>query len=240
LCAYNNWIIDSAKKLELPKIPKNVKQLMNNSMYPYFFQFAKNKKKSECRPIGNGVIDRICKSIDNVKYKNFDYSKGFRKFKLNTLLNNKKIKIDYDVIDFYNNLEEKTRLLIRSYALKYKDEDVNFNYKELAYYEARKDVRDYSENNNVNYSDMVDMIVKYSFKEDEMKLAFVFNVFGAVIINNINKNIKLSVDDNMVIMCDCCGRRIKKKTVNSNVKYCDNCAKKINIQKTIENRNKSV
>ena len=220
LCAYNNWIIDSAKKLELPKLPKNVKELMNNSMYPYFFQFAKNKKKNECRPMGNGVIDRICKSIDSIENENFDYSNGFGKFKLNTLLNNKKIQIDYGVIDFYKKLEENTRLLIRKYALKYKDE-AKFNYKELAYREARKDVRWYANNNNIDYLDIVDMIIKYSFNEDEMKLAFVFNVFGAVIINNINKNIKLSIDKGN-IMCKCCGERVKNNK-SSNRKYCDNC-----------------
>lgn len=232
LCAYNNWIIDSAKKLELPKLPKNIRELMNNSKYPYFFQFAKNKKKNECRPIGTGVIDRICKSLENIENKNFDYSNGFGKFKLKTLLNNKKIKIDYSVINYYKKLEEDTRTLIRKYALKYAKEDSKFNYKELAYYEARNDMLSYSKNNNVDYSDMVDMIIKYSFKEDEMKLAFVFNVFGAVIINNINKNIKLSLDDRMIIMCESCGERVERK--NKNQIYCDKCSEEIKKKKTKE------
>ena len=52
-------------------------------------------------------------------------------------------------------------------------------------------------------------------------------VFGAVIINNINKNLKLSVDDKMVKMCEECGERVKLSTPNSPVKYCEKCAKKI-------------
>lgn len=233
LCAYNNWIIDSAKKLELPKLPKDVKQIMNNNTYPYFFQFAKNKKKSECRTIGSGVIDRICRSIDNIQYNKFDYSKGFGKFNLNRLLNNKKIEIDYNVIEFYNKLEEKTRKLIRKYAVKYKDEDCSFNYKELAYEEARLDLLKYAKSINMDYIDLVDMIVKYSFKEDDIKLAFVFNVFGAVIINNINKNIKESVDQGY-ILCSECGKRVK--ATNNRIKYCKECAKQINIKNTIQNK----
>lgn len=231
LCAYNNWIIDSAKKLELPKLPKNIRTLMNNKTYPYFFQFAKNKKKSECRNIGNGVIDRMCKSIDNVNYANFDYSKGFGKFKLNTLLNNKKIEIDYDVIDFYNTLELETRKNIGKYAKKYKEEECDFDYKSLEYINARNKMLEYAKANNIDYLDVVDMVVKYSFKEDEMKLAFVFEVFGAAIINNINKNVKMSLDDGY-IMCECCGERVKLKTLNSPQIYCDSCKKDIEKKKT--------
>lgn len=237
LCAYNNWIIDSAKKLELPKLPKNIRTLMNNKTYPYFFQFAKNKKKNECRNIGNGVIDRICKSIDNVKYSNFDYSKGFGKFKLNALLNNKKIEINYDVIEYYNSLELETRKNIGKYAKKYKEEECDFDYKSLEYINARRKILEYSKANNIDYLDVVDMIVKYSFKEDEMKLAFVFEVFGAVIINNINKNVKMSLD-NGYIMCECCGERVKLKTPNSNAKYCNECSKNVKLMQNKESYRK--
>jgi F0F1-type ATP synthase delta subunit len=238
LCAYNNWIIDSAKKLELPKLPKDIRQLMNNKLYPYFFQFAKGKKINECRAIGNGVIDRICKSINNIKNSNFDYSKGFGKFMLNKLLHNKKIEINYEVVDFYLKLEEKTRKLINQYATKYKEEDSDFNYKELAYSQAREDILQYSKGMEVDYLDLVDMIIKYAFKEDEMKLAFIFNVFGAVIINNLNINLELSLDNENVIMCECCGKRFKLKTPNSPQKYCDKCAKEIKKEMNKQNMKK--
>lgn len=227
LCAYNNWIIDSAKKLELPKLPKKIKLLMNNKKYPYFFQYAKNKAKNDCRPIGNGVIDRICKSIDDVKYTEFDYSKGFGKFRINKLLNNKNIKIEERHIEFYKGLESYTRDLIKRYSTKYTNKDANFNYKELAYSDARKYVLDYCNQENIGYLDFVDMIIKYSFEKDEMKLAFVFNVFGAVIINNLNRNLELSLDDKMVKMCEECGKRIRLETANAPTKYCVKCAKEV-------------
>ena len=230
LCAYNNWIIDSAKKLELPKLPKNIKTLMNNSTYPYFFQFAKNKKKSDCRPLGNGVIDRICKSIDNIEASNFDYSQGFGKFDYKNLLNKKRIKIDYDVIDFYNRLEVKTRALIGRYANQYKDKDCPFNYKEIAYQEARLQLLQYSKEIEIDYNDLVDIIIKYSFTENDGKMAFVFNAFGAVIINNLNNNLELSLNDKKVKMCECCGKRFMLKTINSNAKHCKECARKIKLE----------
>lgn len=239
LCAYNNWIIDSAKKLELPKLPKDIRQLMNNNLYPFFFQYAKGKKRSECRDIGNGVIDRICKSINSIKNSDFDYSKGFGRFMLSKLLHNKKIEINYEVVEFYLKLEEKTRKLINQYATKYKEEDADFNYKELAYTQAREDMLKYSKGIDIDYLDLVDIIIKYAFKEDEMKLAFIFNVFGAVIINNINKNLDLSLDDETVNMCECCGKRFKLKTSNSNKKYCDKCGKEINKQNALKRYHKN-
>lgn len=242
LCAYNNWIIDSAKKLELPKLPKNIRDVMKNSTYPYFFQFAKGKKKSECRDIGNGVIDRICKSVDNIKYSEFDYSKGFGKFKLRNLLNKKDVSIDREVIEYYTKLELKTRQLIAEYKLKYRseDNDKSYDFKELAYESARKDLMEYSKSKNIDYSDLVDMIVKYSFEEDEMKLAFAINVFGAMIINNINKNIRLSVDNDMVMMCEECGTRIKKKSANDgSTKYCDKCKKEKQLNQQRESMKKA-
>ena len=226
LCAYNNWIIDSAKKLELPKLPKDIKQLMNNRTYPYFFQFAKNKKKSECRPMGNEVMDRICRSIDNIENSNFDYSKGIGKFKLAKLLNNKNIDRNQEVIDFYIKQTEKTKVLMGKYKVKYgQSEEVDFNYVDLVYEEARKDVVEFSKAIGIEYSDIVDMIVKYGFEEDEMKLAFIFNVFGDSIINNLNKNLAREHLDKGYVMCECCGKRVKK--TNNRVINCEKCAKEI-------------
>ena len=233
LCAYNNWIIDSAKKLELPKLPKDIKQLMNNRTYPYFFQFAKNKKKSECRPMGNEVMDRICRSIDNIENSNFDYSKGFGKFKLAKLLNNKNIDRNQEVIDFYIKQTEKTKVLMGKYKVKYgQSEEVDFNYVDLVYEEARKDVVEFSKAIGIEYSDIVDMIVKYGFEEDEMKLAFIFNVFGDSIINNLNKNLAREHLDKGYVMCECCGKRVKN--TNGKVKYCEKCAKEMQKQQIKE------
>ena len=237
LCAYNNWIIDSAKKLELPKLPKNIKQIMNNQTYPYFFQFAKNKKKSECRPIGDEVIDRICKSIDKTRYTEFDYSKGFGKFKVAKLLNNKKVVIREDVIEFYSTLELRTRELIRSYVTKYGSEkEAGFNFKDMAYSEAKKWVEGFASANNLNYVEMVDMIVKYGFEKDEMKLSFIFNVFGDTIINNLNKSLAREHLDNGYIMCECCGKRVKN--TNGKAKYCEKCAKEVDTTKAKERMKK--
>lgn len=241
LCAYNNWIIDSAKKLELPKLPSEIKQLMNNKNYPHFFQFAKGKKKEECRPMGNGVMDRICKSVDNVNYKRFNYSKGFGKFDINKLLHDdyNNIYIKEEIISKYEELELNTRNIIKQYGTMYAEADGGFNYKLLAYKEAKKEMKAFAESNNMEYLEIVDMLVKYSFEEKPLGLAFMFNVFGEDIINNINDNIGTKSVDNRWALCDCCGTRFHKKSANSNQVYCKECAEKVNREKTKLNMKKS-
>ena len=107
------------------------------------------------------------------------------------------------------------------------NEEVDFNYVDLVYEEARKDVVEFSKAIGIEYSDIVDMIVKYGFEEDEMKLAFIFNVFGESIINNLNKNLAREHLDKGYIMCECCGKRVKN--TNGKVRYCEKCAKEIKL-----------
>ena len=227
LCAYNNWIIDSAKKLELPKLPKEIRQLMNNKTYPYFFQFAKGKNKNECRQLGLGVLDRICKSIDNIENTDFIYDKSFGKFNVKNLLSDKRIKeYNKEIIDFYNKIELDTRNKIKSYVLKNgKEGKLDFN--EMFYREAREKVLEFSKSIGVSYEKCVDNIIIYTFNKDELKMSFLFNVFGAVIINNINRNIKLSVDNKTTRICKCCGKRFKNNSKTFKAKVCDECSKKI-------------
>lgn len=66
LCAYNNDVIDSAKTLSIPKLPDEVKEVLRKEKYPYFFQYAKNKKEQQCKGMSNSVMDRICRSIESI------------------------------------------------------------------------------------------------------------------------------------------------------------------------------
>lgn len=59
------------------------------------------------------------------------------------------------------------------------------------------------------------------------------------IINNLNKNLELSLDDKMVKMCEECGKRIKLSSVNElSTKYCSKCKKIIELNLTKERMKK--
>lgn len=232
LTAYNNFIIDAAKTLQVPKAPTELNEVMKNREYPYFFQFAKDKKDKSCRDLSNSTMDRICKSIDNIPYTYFDYSKGFAPFRVSKLCNNSRIDIDKDVIEFYKKLEEETLKRISDYNKNDNKEQSEF----LSYEYAKDEVKKYCIENNLNKSDVIDMIIKWSFKNAESRLAFIFQTFGQTIIENLKNNFKNNSVDDGYILCKDCGKRIKK--TNNRMVRCVGCAKKENINKT-KNRNKS-
>lgn len=232
LTAYNNFIIDAAKTLQVPKVPTSLKEAMKNREYPYFFQFAKDKKDKSCRDLSNSTMDRICKSIENIPYTKFDYSKGFSSFRVSKLCNNSRIDISENVIEFYKKLEEETLKRISDYNKNDNKEQAEI----LSYEYAKDEVKKYCIENNLNKSDVIDMIIKWSFKNAESRLAFIFQVFGDIIIENLKNNFKNNSVDDGYILCKDCGKRIKK--TNNRMVRCVGCAKKENINKT-KNRNKS-
>lgn len=228
LCAYNNDVIDSAKTLSIPKLPVEIKEVLRKEKYPYFFQYAKNKKELQCKLIGYSVMDRICKSIEGIERTEFDYSKGFGTFRIKALISGQdNIQIDKNIIAKYLELEKITLNKIDEYAREFENEDEEdmkkTNFKEMFYLEARKEFLNYSKEIGVDYIDCVDMIIKYTYKNNDLKMAFLWYVFGAVIINNLNKNINKPLDGGYM-MCNECGKRVKRET--NNQKRCKICSKK--------------
>lgn len=242
LCAYNNDVIDSAKTLSIPKLPNDVKDILKKEKYPYFFQYAKNKKEFQCKKMSNSVMDRICRDIESIERKEFDYSKGFGTFRIKTLLNNQdNVEVNKDVISKYITLEKTTLNNIDEYAREFDNEDEEdmkkTNFKETFYREARQEFLDFTKSIGIDYINCVDMIIKYTYKTNDLKMAFMWNVFGAVIINNLNKNIKKSLD-NGYMMCKDCGKRVKRET-NNQIR-CADCSKKQSHHKAKGDSKKSL
>lgn len=239
LCAYNNDVIDSAKTLSLPKLPDDIKDVFKKEKYPYFFQYAKKKKEFQCKKMSNSVMDRICRDIEGIERKEFDYRKGFGTFRIKTLMNNQdKVEVNKDIIVKYLQLEKTTLDKIDEYVREFDNEDEEdmkkTNFKEIFYGEARKEFLDFSKSINIGYVDCVDMIIKYTYKTNDLKMAFMWNVFGAVIINNLNRNIKKSLDIGY-IMCKDCGKRVKRET-NNQIR-CTNCSKKATAERNRNRKN---
>ncbi|MBY6996500.1 hypothetical protein FDF15_13590 [Clostridium botulinum] len=228
LCAYNNDVIDSAKTLSIPRLPSEVKEVLRKEKYPYFFQYAKNKKEQQCKGMSNSVMDRICRSIESIGNTKFDYKKGFGIFRIKTLMSNQNnIEVDENVKNKYLELEKITLDKIDEYVREFQNKDEEdmkkTNFKEMFYSEARKEFLDFSKEINIDYVDCVDMIIKYTYKTNDLKMAFMWNAFGAVIINNLNRNINKPLD-NGYMMCTECGKRVKRET-NNQIR-CKSCSEK--------------
>ena len=65
-------------------------------------------------------------------------------------------------------------------------------------------------------------MIKYFFTIDKQsKKSFLLDIFGEIILNNLNNNLK----NKSFGFCVECGCKFEKKTINSNQIRCDNCAK---------------
>ena len=108
------------------------------------------------------------------------------------------------------------------------------DFKDMFYGEARKEFLDFAKSIDVDYVDCVDMIIKYTYKTNDIKMSFLWEVFGAIIINNINRNIKKSVDDGY-IPCQECGKRVKKVS-NHQIK-CIDCSNEATAERNRNRKN---
>lgn len=225
LCAYNNDIIDSAKTLEIPLLPKDIKDIIKNDKNPYFFKYVKKEKETKCQKMNNSVMDRLCKKIEDIERTEFVYDKSFGTFKINTLKHKQeKIEIDRRIIDKYLELEENTLAKINDYARDMDDDEdrKKTDFTAMYYDKAKIKFLDYIATIHIDYIDCIDMIIEYTYKLNDTRMAFLWNVFGGTIINNMIDNIKKPLNKGYMI-CNNCGKRIKRET--NNQLRCTVCAK---------------
>lgn len=208
LCMENNFTIDFAKTLYKPTRPKEIKQLIGRytkCKVPHFFIYAKNKTNKQVEKLSNSLVDSFNKRI---KSPTLRFSiKNFGTLNFRNLMNNKFIKIDDDVIEKYNDLNQKYHFKVEQ---KNKD-NVNYIVSQI-----KKELL------NFNYSEIeiTDMLVRhlYSHKKTPHK-EILWQCFGDVLVNNLKNNIPANS-----IQCEKCGERFVPK--NNKQKYCDECAKK--------------
>ena len=235
LTCLNNFYIDGAKTGYMPKVSDVIKDRLKvaNGKLPYFFQFAKDKKEDKVKKINNSTVNRICKNIENIKQNKYDFS-HHGKFKYETLLNNKDIEVNIDFVKYYLSLEKKYRLTIDASDLTSKELTT------CIYKSILKDMDKERIRYNIEYIDMIDMLVKYIYTERKNnKKKILWDLYGKQILKNMRNNIKEPIENGKYGMCKCCGKRFKLKSANSRQKYCDKCAKEIKLEQNKKSYNKN-
>lgn len=221
ITAQNNFSIDSAKTLEMPELSKNLKskiKQINKIKLPYFFQFAKDKEESKLEKINNSTVNKICKKIESIKQGDFEF-KGLSKFDKKKLMCNPKIEINDNVINLYKYLNDEMQKYFMQCKEEFNNKDEDLTKEKIAnlvYLKMKEDFVKELNKLNVSLSDATDMIISYIYKNTpSCQKSLLFNVFGDIIISNLNKNIKKPIVDNVdnkkIIQCKCCGKRIDSK-----------------------------
>lgn len=209
LTAENNYIIDYAKTLYMPKRPEKVEERIRESIkgkVPYFFIEAKNKDKDNVSPITKSTVNKLRKVIPNrnIKFEaiagNFDYK----------MLMSEEIEyINRKVVETYRKLNRSKEFLIRSANIKDKSEGLLYVYKHI------KDELSKVESDEHK---VANVLVKELFSNTKSpNKTTLWNCYGDILVSNIRQNL------NGTKQCECCGVRVE--VVNNRVKYCNECWK---------------
>ena len=221
LTSYNNFVIDYAKTLYLPKIPSDKKKIINSftrSKVPYFFIHAKNKLKNNVEPINESTVNKLNYIIPENR---INFKKVAGEFNYKHLMRNRKMKLDQAIIDKYIELDRTKRFKIN------RSEPLTSNEILYAYKKIREELLEI--NNDAEY--VADVLIKHLYENKSSRKKTLWESFGDVIFNNLQMNLKNTKP------CGCCGKLID--AVNNRTKYCEKCWKKKQKQWQRESMKKS-
>jgi len=249
IVAENNFSIDAAKTLIFPKPQGEMEKIIADSAkrekeievinkkgkkikkikkikikLPYFFQFVKKDCK-DVEPINDSTVNQICAKIEGMKQNDYNYIQ-IPSFRYDTLLRNKKIKINQIVADEYLSLNKEMQSYFRANKSEENKKEISKCIWGLLSYEFIN----FCEAEDIKYEDAVDMIIRYIYQTDRnCGKELLFNVFGDVIVKNLKNNIGNSM------ICKECHKRTKRKSnAQTMCTECAEKAKKENVKKSKE------
>ncbi len=220
----NNQVIDFAKTLWKSEPPKKVADIIKKytqAKLPNFFQYAKDKDpETQVEPLNESTMNRISTKIPSSRIK---YCKTIGKFDWRMLLNQ---DYDYTVRENSKVIELYNQWLKDQYRFGYGD-DEHINENELYKYQTiRNDIINKA-NEDIDY--VVNSLVAYAYtvkKGSNKKLLWA--CFGEEIVQNLKQNVTGNI-------CLICGKRFEPN-VHNQVCCCEECKRKLDVQKRREIR----
>ena len=211
LCCQNNFVIDYAKTLYKPEFPHEINEQISkytNAKLPAFFEFAKEKEKSQVKKRNKSFVNKIYDRIPNKPIN----TRGMQLGKLNyqDMMNNKSILCSKEVSDLYDELNKQYR-----YMINMKDE-----YVDNMRYVACKIREEFSKFGYSNET-ITDMLVEYLYGKDKRYKQLLWFCYGQYIVNNLEKNIE--VKKTKLIQCIDCGEWFEVDIKDNETNRCPNC-----------------
>lgn len=218
LCCQNNFVIDYAKTLYKPEFPHEINEQIakyTNCKLPAFFEYAKDKEKSQVEKRNGSFVNKIYDRVPNkpintrgLKLEQIDYQK---------MMSNPKIICSKEVSDLYDELNKQYR-----YMINMKDEYID----NLRYIACK--IRD--EFSKFGYSEktITDMLVEYLYGKGKRYKQLLWFCYGQYVVNNLECNIE--VRKTKFVQCIDCGEWFEVDSRNMKKIRCDNCQKEYRKQ----------
>ena len=212
LCCQNNFVIDFAKTLYKPEFPHEINEQISkftNAKLPAFFEYAKDKERSQVKKRNQSFVNKIYDRIPNKPINTRGMNLGKIDYKL--MMENQTIICSKEVSDLYDELNKQYR-----YMINMKDEYID----NLRYVACK--IRD--EFSKFGYSDetITDMLIEYLYGRDKRYKQLLWFCYGQYVVNNLEKNI--NVNKIKVIQCIDCGEWFEVDVSSKRIR-CDECFK---------------
>ncbi len=231
-CCDVNYVIDYAKTLYKPTIPKNIKAIYkqySGRKVPHFFIYAKDKQNKQVEKPTDNNINRISKIVRSNKIVFNDKNVlGKSKYNYKMLMNNPEIEFTEEegekILSLYRELELcKLRQLMR---MDFDSCDIREKQKILMFLEKDSLIQRDEFSKILGYPKefICDVLIK--LLQDDANKDTLWKLYGDVIYNNLENKLKGTK------RCSICGERFK--VTNNRSKYCVKCYEEINRKKALQ------
>lgn len=197
LCCENNFVIDSAKTLYMPKRPEWFSPVVSKytrQKLPSFFQFAKDKTQEQTAPPNKSFVNQLFNIIPDVPIRPSSVRTGVLDYR--KLMKCPDMHCAKDVSDLYRKLNTQYR-----YKINMKEE-----YTDNLHYVACDIRRQFLE---LGYSEetLTDMLVSYTYGGERRCKELLWFCFGRTILKNICQNV--AIPKTKYIRCKDCGEWVE-------------------------------
>lgn len=211
LCMENNFCIDSAKTLYMPKRPDWFNPIVSKftkHKLPAFFKYAKDKENEQVENRNQSLVNKIYDTIPNKHINTRGMQLG--EIEYQKLMSDENIICSKEICELYASLNRQYR-----YMINMKDE-----YIDNLHYVALKIREEFSK---FGYSDetIADMLIEYLYGRKKRYKQLLWFCYGQYIVNNIEKNLKIK--KTKFIQCVDCGEWIEVDSKDNKSCRCPNC-----------------
>ncbi|MBM6685397.1 hypothetical protein H9X90_05185 [Faecalicatena contorta] len=211
LCMENNYCIDAAKTLYMPIRPDWFTPIVSKytkHKLPAFFEYAKDKEKSQIEKRNNSFVNKIYSRIKNKpintrkqKLGELDYRK---------LMKRPSMVCPKEVSALYDKRNKEYHYMI----------DMKDEYTDNLRYLACSIREEFSQ---LGYSDetITDMLVEYLYGNNKRAKQLLWFCYGQYIVNNLENNI--GVKKTKYIQCVDCGEWVEVDMRDTKTYRCKKC-----------------
>lgn len=213
LCCQNNFVIDYAKTLYKPEFPHEINEQIakyTNCKLPAFFEYAKDKEKSQVKRRNGSFVNKIYDRIPNKPINTRSLKLDSINYKY--MMSNDKIICSKEVSDLYDELNKQYR-----YMINMKDEYID----NLRYIACK--IRDEFAQFGYSEETITDMLIEYLYGKGKRYKQLLWFCYGQHILNNLEKNIE--VKKTKFIQCIDCSEWIEVPINDGMTCRCENCLK---------------